>query len=424
MFVDIAKIHVESGRGGDGKVSFRKEKYVPAGGPDGGDGGKGGSVILRANISLRTLMDFRYKTKYKADDGERGGKKNCTGKDSEDLIIWVPMGTLIKDAATGKIIVDLSEDGQEYVIAKGGKGGRGNTHFKSSVRQAPTFSEQGRQSEERTIVLELKLLADVGLLGFPNVGKSTILSVVTKAKPKIANYHFTTLQPNLGVVETVKGKSFVLTDIPGLIEGASEGIGLGHDFLRHVDRTKLLIHVVDVSGIEGRDPVEDFDKINKELKLYSEKLAQRVQVVAANKLDLLYDDSKYVEFEKEMKSRGYEVFPISAISGEGLDKLMNRVTNLLDEIEVEPLYDEDDMYVEMIDTSKNTINYYMDGDVYCVDGVPMERLVFSTDFDDIESVRRFQDILKRNGIVDKLREQGAVDGDTVRILNIEFDFYE
>jgi GTPase len=424
MFVDIAKIHVKSGKGGDGKVSFRREKYVPDGGPDGGDGGKGASVIIKADTSLRTLMDFRYKRKYNADDGESGGKKNCTGKDAEDLIIRVPVGTIIKDEATGKVMADLSENGAIFAVCKGGKGGRGNTHFKNSVRQAPTFSEQGRPAEERTIVLELKMLADVGLLGYPNVGKSTILSVVTKARPKIANYHFTTLQPNLGVVEQVKGKSFVLSDIPGLIEGASEGIGLGHDFLRHVDRCKLLIHVVDVSGVEGRDPLVDFNTINNELKVYSEKLSRRVQVVAANKLDMLYDREQYDAFEKAVKAMGYEVFPISAITGEGLDKLMMRVTELLDTIEVEPLYDENDLYVETIDESKRAVNYYMDGDVFCVDGVPIERLVFSTDFNDIESVRRFQDVLKRSGVVQKLRDMGATDGDTVRVCEIEFDFYE
>lgn len=424
MFVDIAKILVKSGKGGDGRVSFRREKYVPDGGPDGGDGGKGGSVIIVADSGLRTLMDFRYKKKYIAEPGEDGGKKKCFGKDSEDLIIKVPVGTLIKDEASGKIIVDLIAQGSKFVIAKGGKGGRGNPHFKNSTRQAPTFAEQGRPGEERNIILELKMIADVGLVGYPNVGKSTILSVVTKARPKIANYHFTTLQPNLGVVETVKGKSFVLADIPGLIEGAHEGIGLGHDFLRHVERTRFIIHVVDVSGVEGRDPITDFETINNELQMYGDRLASRPQIVAANKTDLLFDDEAFNAFKAYLTGKGYEVFPISAATGEGLDPLMLRATELLDTIEAEELYTEEDFFHEILDDVNNEVIYEMEGDIYVVDGIPMERLVYSTDFNDIESVRHFQEILRKKGIVDKLREMGCIDGDVVRICTFEFEFYE
>jgi len=425
MFVDKAEIFVKSGKGGDGRVSFRREKYVPDGGPDGGDGGTGGSIYALVDSSMRTLMDFRYKRKYAADPGENGGKKNRFGKDAEDLIIKVPPGTIIKEKETGRVIADMTEPGDKKIIASGGKGGKGNTHFKNAVRQAPTFAQQGRHGKEVTIILELKMLADVGLVGYPNVGKSTLLSVLTKASPKIANYHFTTLKPNLGVVEVVKGKSFVLADIPGLIEGASEGVGLGHDFLRHVERTKLLVHVVDVSGCEGRHPIEDFDRINKELSSYDDRLSSKVQVIAANKTDIIYDEDVYNDFVKEMESRGYKVFPISAATQQGVVELMQYVTSELDNIEDVVLVEVDDHVVFEVENDKNNeINYEVEGDVYTVSGVPIERLVYSTDFNDVESLRRFQNVLMKMGVFDELREMGIEDGDTVKIFDFEFDYYE
>lgn len=423
MFVDKAEIFLRSGKGGDGFVSFRREKYVPDGGPDGGDGGKGASVIAIVDEGLRTLMDFRYKTKYIADDGQNGGKSRCTGKDAQDLYIKVPPGTIIRDKETGGIIADLTEKGEQFVIAKGGKGGRGNWHFKTSVRQAPSFSEQGKKGVERSIVLELKMLADVGLVGYPNVGKSTILSTITKAKPKIANYHFTTLQPNLGVVEVVRGKSFVLADIPGLIDGAHQGIGLGHEFLRHVERTRVIVHVVDVSGLEGRDPIQDFDQINSELRLYNEKLADRYQIVAANKMDLIFEDDQYETFKNEMETRGYKVFPISAATGKGVNELMQHVTEMLDEVEAEPLYSDDDFFVEL-EKGPAEIHYSMEGEIYVVTGEPVERLVYATNFDDDESLRHFQSVLMQKGVFEKLKEMGIDDGDTVRVEDVEFEFYD
>ena len=425
MFVDIAKIVIKAGDGGNGVVSFRREKYTPDGGPNGGDGGRGASVIAVVDESMRTLMDFRYKTKYVAEPGDDGGKKNMSGKASDDLIIRVPQGTIIRDLQTGKVIADLKDLGQRVVLAQGGRGGRGNQHFATPTRQAPTFAEKGTHGAERTISLELKMLADVGLLGYPNVGKSTFLAATTQAKPKIANYHFTTLQPNLGVVEAIKGKSFVIADIPGLIEGAKDGIGLGLDFLRHVERTRVLIHIVDISGLEGRDPYEDFCTINAEVFGYNPKLAKRTQIVAANKMDLLYDDEAYVSFKKKIEAEGYEVFPMSAATGEGVDAILSRVTTLLDTVEIEPLIDEDDYFVELIDTSnEKDIRYFMDDDVYCVEGDYIDRLLYSTNLDDIESLRRFQNALKMSGVFDHLRSLGCVDGDTVRIFDLEFEFYD
>jgi len=425
MFVDKAEIYVKSGKGGDGAVSFRREKYVPDGGPDGGDGGRGGSVIIAVDEGMRTLMDFRYLRRYIAKDGENGKKKQCFGKDSETLYLKVPAGTIVKDRDTGRTLADLKVKGDKVVIAKGGKGGKGNVHFKNSVRQAPTFSEQGKIGQELNIVLELKMLADVGLVGFPNVGKSTLLSSITKAKPKIANYHFTTLKPNLGVVEIVKGSSFVLADIPGLIEGASEGIGLGHEFLRHVERTKLIVHVVDVSGIEGRDAIEDFDKINEELEKYNDILSKKKQVVAANKTDLLFESDNYEKFKKEMESRGYVVFPISAATGNGVDELMRYVTEELDKIEDVVLFEpvEDHMIYEMKPEGPE-FEITVEKEVYYVKGVGIDRLMFSTDFEDVESLRRFQSILMKKGVFEKLREMGIEDGDTVNINGFEFDYFE
>ncbi len=424
MFVDRAIIHIKAGKGGDGRVSFRREKYIPEGGPDGGDGGRGGSIIAIVDEGMRTLMDFRYQRSYKAEPGEPGGPVLRSGKSGQDLYIRVPAGTLIRDKETGKIIADMTHKGEQRVIAKGGKGGRGNTHFKSSVKRTPTFAEQGTYGGEREVILELKMLADVGLLGFPNVGKSTLLSVTTKAKPKIANYHFTTITPNLGVVEVIKGQSFVMADIPGLIEGASEGIGLGHDFLRHVERTRVLIHVVDVSGIEGRNPIEDFDIINKELSMYSNQLEGRIQVVAANKTDLVYERDVVDAFVKEIEGRGYKVFEISAATGDGIEPLMQYVTEVLDTVELPALYTDEDLFSEEDDLVLAEVVYSMDEEVYVVDGTSIERLVYSTNFEDIDSLRRFQDILRKKGVFTELKNMGIQDGDTVRIFDFEFEFYD
>ncbi len=422
MFIDQAKISIKAGNGGNGAVSFRKEKYVPAGGPDGGDGGHGGHVYAQVDEGMRTLMDFRYKTKYAAQDGENGMYKNMTGKDGGDLIIKVPPGTIVRDAATGQILADLTEKDQKAMLAKGGRRGKGNTWFKNSTRQAPTFAEQGVKGEERTIVLELKLIADVGLVGYPNVGKSTILSVVTKAKPKIANYHFTTLTPNLGVCEVIRGRGFVLADIPGLIEGAAEGVGLGHDFLRHVERTRLLIHVVDISGSEGRDPLQDFDQINSELGQYSPKLALREQVVIANKMDLLFDQEPYEKFKTELEGRGIKVFPVSAATLQGLDDAMRHVTERLDVIEPVEL-DEPDYGDHEVEDPKAITIHNVNG-VYVLNGVILERLMFSTDFTDMDSLRHFENQLRKRGIFERLKAMGIDDGDTVRINNFEFEFYD
>ncbi|SKC64669.1 GTPase ObgE [Maledivibacter halophilus] len=426
MFIDKAKIFVKGGKGGNGNVSFRREKYVPAGGPDGGDGGKGGSVIFEVDEGLKTLMDFRYKKKYIASSGENGRRKKMFGKDAEDLILRVPPGTIVKDEETGAILADLTTHKQRAVIAKGGKGGKGNVHYKTSTRQAPNFAEAGDYGEERWVILELKLLADVGLVGFPNVGKSTLLSVVTKATPKIANYHFTTIKPNLGVVDVIDGKSFVLADIPGLIEGAHEGVGLGHEFLRHIERTKLLIHVVDISGIEGRDPLKDFEKINNELARFNPKLALRQQVIAANKIDLLYDKGKFEKFKLNMEEKGYKVFPISAVAKTGLRELMLYVTEQLDKIE--------DIPIEAVEADHRTFKLEgkekrdelivkKEGNNYIVEGKSIEKLVYSTDFSDIDSIRRFQSILKKRGVFDELIKLGINDGDIVKVYDIEFEYY-
>lgn len=425
MFVDYAKISVKAGDGGNGIVAWRREKYVPAGGPDGGDGGNGASVYVMVDEGLRTLMDFRYQKSYVASHGEHGRKKKQTGKNGEDLYIKVPQGTIVKDERTGKILADLRNKGDVSLIAKGGKGGRGNPHFTNSVRQAPNFAEQGRKGIERTVILELKMIADVGLIGFPNVGKSSLLAKTTAANPKIANYHFTTLQPNLGVVEAIKGKSFVMADIPGLIEGAKEGVGLGHNFLRHIERTRLFLHVVDVSGIEGRDPVEDFDLINNELKGYSEILMERRQVVIANKTDLLFDDEKLAEFKATLEGRGFKVFAVSAATGDGVAEVMKYVTELLDEIPVFDLYEEEEYYTEedeLFESGEAVIEVI--DDVYVVSGESIERLLYSTNFEDIESLRRFQTILKQRNIFERMKEMGIEDGDLVKIFDFEFEYYE
>lgn len=423
MFVDKAKIKLKAGNGGNGRVSFRREKYVPNGGPDGGDGGNGGNIIFEADEGVTTLMDFRYKDNYRAEDGEDGGKKNKTGKTSPDLVIPVPVGTIIMEAQSQKVMADISKKGDRVIIAKGGKGGRGNQHFATSTRQAPTFAKMGTKGQEYTVILELKLIADVGLIGFPNVGKSTLLSKTTNANAKVANYHFTTLSPNLGVCRPYKNKEFVIADIPGLIEGASEGAGLGLEFLRHIERTRLLVHIVDVSGIEGRDPLNDFSVIQEELGEYSEKLAGKKQIVVAGKMDLVQDDDAVNRFIHELEARGYEVFPISGVTGEGVDALIARVVALLDEIKAEPMIEAHDMY-ERVPEAEQEIRYFMDGDIYCAEGDKLERLMYSTNLEDVESIRHFQNSLRRIGVFDMLREMGVEDGDTVRIMGYEFEFYE
>ena len=424
MFIDKARIFVKSGNGGNGAVSFRREKYVPAGGPDGGDGGNGASVIFEVDLGLRTLMDFKYQRKYVAEHGEDGSKKRKAGRHGEDLILKVPPGTIIRDEATGLVIADLKEEGDRAVVAKGGRGGKGNQHFANAVRQAPAFARSGSDGVEKWVVLELKMIADVGLLGFPNVGKSTFLSVVTKAKPKIANYHFTTLTPNLGVVQTKFGESFVLADIPGLIEGAAEGVGLGHDFLRHVERTKVLIHIVDISGLEGRDALDDFDKINGELKLYNEKLATRPQVVVANKMDILEDESIFDEFKNELEGRGYKVFKMSAATRQGVDDVIAYVSELLREAEEIELVSEEEMFrPELDEVQDEGLQIDIEDGVYVVTGKSLRRIMYSVNFDDMESLQYFQKAMESQGVFDRLREMGIEDGDTVRIYEIEFEFY-
>lgn len=425
MFIDKARIFVKAGNGGNGAVSFRREKYVPAGGPDGGDGGRGANIIMVADTGLRTLMDFKYKKKYSAQHGEDGSKKKRAGKNGEDLIISVPEGTVIRDEKTGLIIADLKKAGDKAVVARGGYGGKGNQHFANAVRQAPAFAKSGTDGQERWITLELKMIADVGLLGFPNVGKSTFLSVVTSAKPKIANYHFTTLTPNLGVVQTRHGESFVIADIPGIMEGAADGVGLGHDFLRHVERTKVLVHIVDISGIEGRDPIDDFEKINEELRLYNEKLASRPQLVVANKSDLLFDETIYENFKKTMEEKGYEVFKMSAVTRDGVDQVIDRVSQLLNEVEDVELVSQEEMYRPELDVDdEGGLKVEIDEDgIYVVTGKELRRIMYSVNFDDMESLQFFQAQMESKGVFDMLRQAGIEDGDTVKIYELEFEFY-
>ncbi len=424
MYVDKATIKIKSGNGGNGVVSFRREKYVPAGGPDGGNGGKGGDVIFVVDTGLRTLMDFNYTKMFKAENGGDGSGRKSSGKNGADCIIKVPMGTLIIDTESGNIIADLSNEDSTFVAAKGGKGGKGNTEYKSSVRRTPTFAQAGFKGRERELILEIKSIADVGLLGFPNVGKSTILSSMSKAKPKIANYHFTTLKPNLGLVEVIRGKSFVMADIPGLIEGASNGVGLGHDFLRHVERTRLLLHVVDVSGSEGRKPVDDFEIIMKELKEYNEAVYNKPMVVIANKTDIMVDDNLLNEFKEHIDSKGLTLFEVSAITQAGLADAMKHVTTMLDEIPYEPVFEvveiEDDYY----DINPYQINIEQDGEDFVLSGEGIERLMYSTNFDDYDSLRNFESVLKRKGIFEKLKEMGIKQGGVVRIFDSEFEFYD
>lgn len=426
MFIDKVKIDLSAGNGGNGAVAWRREKYEPSGGPAGGNGGRGGSIILKVDLSINTLIDFRFKKKFKASNGEIGRGKRQYGKDAKDLIIPVPKGTVVRDAGTGLIIADLSDDDSVFVVAKGGRGGRGNIHFTTSTRQAPNFAEAGKKGQEKTVVLELKMIADVGLLGFPNVGKSTFLSTITAAKPKIADYHFTTIVPNLGVVKIEDGKSFVIADIPGLIEGAHKGVGLGHEFLRHVERTRLLVHILDISGNEGRDPYEDFIKINDELKQYNEILANRPQIVVFNKTDLMDDDEILAYYREKIEALGYKVYYMSAATMKGVEELKYTIWQELSQVgDLEPIFEVVDEYELMLeDNEKPKYEIEFENDIYYVEGDWIEHLLNSTNFGDYDSVSYFQKRLRDIGLIEALRELGAGQDSTVDICGMEFDFFE
>ncbi len=428
MFVDQVMVFIKSGDGGNGMVAFRREKYVPDGGPAGGDGGKGGDVIFQVEEGLRTLMDFRYNRHFKAPRGENGMSKNMHGRNAENMIVKVPPGTVVTDAKTGKVIADLVDHGQQAIIAKGGRGGRGNTRFATPKNPAPELSENGEPGDEREVTLELKLLADVGLVGFPSVGKSTLLSVVSAAKPKIAEYHFTTLSPNLGVVETDDNRSFVMADLPGLIEGAHEGVGLGHQFLRHIERTRVIVHVLDMSGMEGRDPYEDFLKINEELRQYNLRLTERPQLVVANKMDMP-DAQENLELFKEQVGDEYPVFPISAITKDGVRDLLFEIANKLETTPEFPLIEDEEeedervLYKHQREEQPFELSREDDG-TFVISGPKIERLFKMTDFSRDESVRRFAQQMRKMGIDEALRKRGAEDGDIVRIMDYEFEFIE
>ena len=424
MFTDYAKITVKSGDGGNGAATFRREKYVAAGGPDGGDGGKGGNVYFVVDPDSNTLVDFRFKKKFKAQNGENGSGSNCYGKSGESIYIKVPRGTIIKDAQTGQVVADLSEIGQQELVLPGGRGGKGNSHFATATRQAPHFAQGGEKGIEKELILELKLLADVGLLGFPSVGKSTLLSVVSSAKPKIAAYHFTTLEPNLGVVKTENGDSFVIADIPGIIEGASEGVGLGIQFLRHVERTRLLLHIIDVSGMEGRNPVEDFYAINAELKKYSEKLASRKQIIVANKIDSMQDESLYKELEKLAKKENLEIYKISAATKQGVDELMDVVAKELKGLPKEELIDYEDRKVYTLEEEKEGFEITREKDMWVVDGPSVQRLMSRVNLEDNESMYYFQKNLDALGVNTALKKAGVREGDTVRVVDWELEWYD
>jgi len=424
VFIDRARIYVKAGDGGNGIVAFRREKYVPAGGPNGGDGGKGGDIIFVAEESIRTLIDLKYKRKYMAEPGKKGGGSNWTGKSGEDLFIKVPQGTILKDEATGRVLADLTKPGETFIAARGGIGGKGNQHFATPTRQVPNFSQNGSLGEEKWINIELKLLADIGLIGYPNVGKSTLLASVSAARPKIADYHFTTLIPNLGVVYLEENNSFVLADIPGLIEGAHSGAGLGHEFLKHIERTKLLIHVVDVSAIEGREPLEDFAKINEELKGYSKLLIEKKQIVAANKTDLPEGKTNFIEFKNRIEEMGYKVFPISAATGKGVRELMLYAGEMLKTIPDTILNEnEDDMVVYDI-KEQEPFTVRKENEMYVVEGKLVEKILGKVNLDDYESMQYFQRSLIKAGIIEALKKAGINEGDTVKMYNLEFDYIE
>ena len=430
MFADRAKIFIRSGKGGDGHVSFRRELFVPNGGPDGGDGGKGGDIIFEVDEGLNTLNDYRHKAKYCAQPGEEGGKKRCHGKNGTDLILKVPEGTLIKDAESGKVIADMSGDNKRQIVLKGGRGGKGNMNYATATMQVPKYAQPGQSAKELWVQLELKVIADVGLVGFPNVGKSTFLSRVTNARPKIANYHFTTLNPNRGVVALDGGKGFVIADIPGLIEGASEGVGLGHEFLRHIERTKVIIHVVDAASTEGRDPVDDIYKINEELKAYNPRMATLPQVIAANKTDVIYseDEDPVERIRAEFEPQGMKVFSISAVSGKGLKELLYYVRELLDALPKEAVvfeqeydpneYNPNDNLPYTVEKSEEEENTYV------VEGPKIERMLGYTNLDSEKGFQFFQNFLKTTGILDELEAAGIQEGDTVRMYGLKFDYYK
>ena len=422
MFTDYVKIHAQAGKGGNGAIAFRREKYVAAGGPDGGDGGKGGDVYFKVDKDANTLIEFRYKKKFKAENGENGEGGHRFGKSGEDLYIPVPIGTVVKDTTTNEVLADLSEPGQVALILKGGRGGKGNSHFATSTRQAPRFAQDGEPGEEKDLTLELKLLADVGLIGFPNVGKSTFLSVVTSATPKIANYHFTTIEPNLGVVKSKYGDSFVIADIPGIIEGASEGIGLGIQFLRHIERTRLLLHFIDVSGLEGRNPVEDYYKVNEELKKYSEKLSKRTQIIVANKIDSMQDSSLYDELEKVAKEHNQKIFKISGVTGEGVEDLMNYVSKTLKTLPKENLIEIKEK--EKVYTLKDEADFTItkEKDVYVVKGEKVDSIMRKVNIGDYESLFYLHRKLDEIGLNQALKKQGIKDGDIVKIGDYEMEW--
>ncbi len=429
VFVDKAKIFIQSGKGGDGHISFRREKYVPNGGPDGGDGGKGGDVIFRVDEGINTLSDFHYGGKYKAENGEDGNKRRMHGKNGSDLIIRVPEGTVIKDFESGKVIADLSGDTKEAIILKGGKGGNGNMHYATSTMQAPKYAQPGQPSIELEVLLELKVIADVGLVGFPNVGKSTFLSKVSNAKPKIANYHFTTLSPMLGVVDLSDAKGFVVADIPGLIEGASEGAGLGHEFLRHIERTRMLIHVVDAAGVEGRDPMEDLDAINKELENYNADITKKRQVIAANKIDMLPDgeDSEIIQkIRDKYEPLGVKVFAISSLTGKGVKELLYYVSRTLSEINEKPITFVQEFFPEELRNAEDeafTVSYDSDNEEYVIEGPKIEKMLGYTNLESEKGFAFFQKFLADNGILDELEKLHINEGDTVRMYGYSFEYY-
>lgn len=427
MFADRAKIYIRSGKGGDGHVSFRRELYVPNGGPDGGDGGRGGDVIFEIDEGLNTLADYRHRRKYVAKDGEQGGKRRCHGKNAEDIILKVPEGTIIKEAESDKIIADMSGDNRRQVILKGGKGGLGNQHFATSTMQIPKYAQPGQPAQELWVKLELKVIADVGLIGFPNVGKSTLLSRVTNANPKIANYHFTTINPNLGVVDIDGADGFVIADIPGLIEGASEGVGLGHEFLRHIERTKMMIHVVDAASTEGRDPIDDIYKINAELKAYNEDIAKRPQVIAANKIDAIYseDEDPVERIRKEFEPQGIKVFAISGVSGEGIRELLYYVSEQLKTLDQETIVFEQEYFPEE-ELIHIDLPYTVEkeDDMYVVEGPKIEKMLGYTNLNSEKGFAFFQKFLKDTGILDELENAGIQEGDTVRMYGLQFDYYK
>ena len=430
MFADSAKIYIRSGKGGDGHVSFRRELFVAAGGPDGGDGGRGGDVTFGVDDGLNTLTDFRHVRKYVAGDGEQGGKRRCHGADGEDLIVKVPEGTVIKDFESGKVIADMSGENRREVILKGGKGGLGNMHFATSTMQVPKYAQPGQPAQELWVQLELKVIADVGLVGFPNVGKSTLLSRVSNARPKIANYHFTTLNPHLGVVDLQDGQGFVMADIPGLIEGASQGIGLGHDFLRHIERTKVLVHVVDAASVEGRDPVEDIRTINAELKAYNPSLLERPQVIAANKVDSIYNtgeedwEDPVERLKREFEPEGIQVFAISAVTGQGVKELLYHVNDLLKTVDRKPvIFEKEFEYQYQGENLPYTVERNEDG-IYVVEGPKIEKMLGYTNLDSEKGFQFFQKFLKDSGILAELEEAGIEEGDTVRMYGLEFDYYK